>query len=262
MARSASPARSSAARRARPPTPKRGGPAKRAATKTAKKGVESVAKAVSPKRVADKTLKLAARKAARGGARVIRAAAQRTTEIGKSTLETGIGRPPPIQLSLDVAAPIEVAWEQWLSYGCLPEGVHRIEGVQRDGDVLIGHRAGPSGTEWEAEIRDEREHESFAWRSTEGSDVAGLVTFHRLSDRLTRVELDLDVLPTNPAEALTLALHVAHRRAENDLRRFKAHVEFINPDVYEPKSSSNGSKRRRSSAGKGKRPARDKRGDE
>jgi hypothetical protein len=32
---------------------------------------------------------------------------------------------------------------------------------------------------------------------------------------------------------MMLALHLAHRRAEADLRRFKAHVEFINPDVYE-----------------------------
>jgi hypothetical protein len=74
----------------------------------------------------------------------------------------------------------------------------------------------------------------------QGSDCAGLLTFHRLSDRLTRLELDLDVLPTNPAEALTLASHLAHRRAETDLRRFKAHVEFISPDVYEIEGRQNG----------------------
>jgi hypothetical protein len=67
------------------------------------------------------------------------------------------------------------------------------------------------------------------------------VTFHRLSDRLTRIELDLDVLPTSPAEALTMASHVAHRRAQADLRRFKAHVEFISPDVYESETGQNGS---------------------
>jgi uncharacterized membrane protein len=87
--------------------------------------------------------------------------------------------------------------------------------------------------DWEAEIKDEREDESFAWLSVEGTDVAGLATFHQLSERLTRIELDLDVVPTNPSEAMMLALHLAHRRAEADLRRFKAHVEFINPDVYE-----------------------------
>jgi uncharacterized membrane protein len=122
---------------------------------------------------------------------------------------------------------------QWLSWGSLPEGVRRIVDVERDGDVLIGHTAGPRGVDWEAEMKDEREDESFAWLSVSGTDVAGLATFHRLSDRLTRIELDLDVVPTNPSEALTMALHLAHHHAEADLRRFKAHVEFISPDAYE-----------------------------
>jgi hypothetical protein len=69
----------------------------------------------------------------------------------------------------------------------------------------------------------------------EGSDCAGLATFHRLSDRLTRIELDLDVLPTTPLDTLALSLRLANRRAEAELRRFKARVEFINPDAYEQK---------------------------
>ena len=73
----------------------------------------------------------------------------------------------------------------------------------------------------------------------EGTDCAGLITFHRLSDRLTRIELDLDVVPTNPSQAVTMALHLAHRHAEADLRRFKAHVEFISPDAYEESSDGN-----------------------
>lgn len=49
------------------------------------------------------------------------------------------------------------------------------------------------------------------------------------------------MLPTSPTEALTLSLHLAHRRAEADLRRFKAGVEFINPDLYEDSVKQNGS---------------------
>jgi uncharacterized membrane protein len=115
----------------------------------------------------------------------------------------------------------------------MTEGVHRIEEVERDGDHLYGRTAAPLSEDWEAEIVDDRLHESFAWRSIKGSDCAGLVTFHRLSERLTRLELDIDVVPTNPAETFALALHLAHHRAEVELRRFKARVEFINPDVYE-----------------------------
>ena len=104
----------------------------------------------------------------------------------------------------------------------------------------FGRTAGPRSVDWLADVVDEREQESFAWRSVEGSDCAGLVTFHRLSDRLTRIELDLDVLPTGAAEAVSLALRVADRRAETELRRFKAEVEFINPDVYADEIANNG----------------------
>ena len=180
--------------------------------------------------------------------RALRAVGRRVRESGLETLrratsgvaalsENGLTdwlaeRRLPIQVCADVAVPIEVAWEEWGRWGTLPEGVHRIEGVERDGDRLTGRTSAPHATDWEAEITDERANESFAWRSSEGSDCAGLVTFHRISDRLTRIELDLDVLPTSPSEGLSMTLHLAHHRAMADLRRFKAHVEFISPDAY------------------------------
>jgi uncharacterized membrane protein len=81
-------------------------------------------------------------------------------------------------------------------------------------------------------VIDEREQESFAWRSTEGTDSAGLATFHPLSERLTRIELTLDVRPEDLGEAARLMLHIADRRVEEELRRFKADAELLNPDVY------------------------------
>jgi uncharacterized membrane protein len=117
----------------------------------------------------------------------------------------------------------------------LPEGVHRIEEIERDGDEYLLGRVGGAlvqHSEWEAEIREERPNESFAWRSVKGSDCVGWVTFHRLSDRLTRLELELDVIPQSPPQTLELLLHIADRRAETDLRRFKADLERISPDDY------------------------------
>jgi uncharacterized membrane protein len=180
------------------------------------------------------------RKTVQMGASAVRLAADRAAVASRNAFEAGTSKLVPIQLSIDVAVPIHVAWEEWRSWGYLPEGVQRIVNVERDGDSLIGHTAGPHEVDWEAEIKDEREDESFAWLSVEGTDVAGLATFHQLSERLTRIELDLDVVPTNPTEAMAMALHVAHRRAEADLRRFKAHVEFISPDAYEDQSNGTG----------------------
>jgi uncharacterized membrane protein len=191
--------------------------------------------------VAAKAAKKIARKSLQSAARAMRLAADRTASAGRAAVETGISKRLPIQVSVDVAVPLKFAWDEWMGFGSIPEGVHRIEDVVRDGDSLVGRVAGPRSADWEAEIVDEREEQSFAWRSVQGTDTAGLVTFHRLSDRLTRIELDLDVLPSTPAEALTMASHMAQRRAQADLRRFKAHVEFISPDVYEIKKSQNDS---------------------
>ncbi len=138
----------------------------------------------------------------------------------------------PIQQSIDVAAPPEIAWQQWMELRHLPEGAHRLTDVERDGDELHGVIA-RRGTDWSAEIIDEREQESFAWQSTEGSDSAGLVTFHPLGERLTRVELTLDVQPEDLGEAALLLLHIADRRVREELRRFKADTELLNPDIYE-----------------------------
>jgi len=141
----------------------------------------------------------------------------------------------PVQCSIDIAVPLALAYEEWMKLEFLPEGAHLVTGIKRDGDRLRGEIEGlRSQIEWEAEIRDERPDESFAWRSTSGSDCAGLVTFHRLSERLTRLELELDVVPVGVEEAMELMLHVADRRTEAELRRFKARLETISPDAYPP----------------------------
>jgi uncharacterized membrane protein len=141
----------------------------------------------------------------------------------------------PIQLSIDIAVPVQVAWDEWMQFESLPEGMHRVEEIERDGDMLFGRLSGlKADDEWEAEIVDERQDESFAWRSNGASDCAGLVTFHALADRLTRVEIELDVIPSRMTEAAGLALHLADRRAQRELRAFKARVEMISPDDYPP----------------------------
>jgi uncharacterized membrane protein len=170
-------------RKGKPPLPERGA---KAAARTAKAVSKSDSHLPVPngiaRTVAKKAAKSVMRKTAEMGANAVRRAADRAAVAGRSAVEAGTNRLVPIQLSIDVAVPIHVAWEEWRSYGCLPEGVHRIVDVERDGDSLIGHTAGPHEVDWEAEIKDEREDESFAWRSVEGTDVAGLATFHQLSE--------------------------------------------------------------------------------
>ncbi len=215
--------------------------AKPAAKTTVKAAARSSSRAVGshgPSKLARKAaLKVAqklARRTVESGAAMVRRTAELTGQRGSGAIAAGLRRRIPIQRAVDVAVPLDVAWREWMALDSLPEGVDRVQDIERDGDGrLTGHTTGRDGAEWEAEILDERERQSFAWQSVEGSDVAGLVTFHELSRRLTRIELSLDIVPADARQALAVVGRVADHRAEVDLRRLKARLELINPDVYE-----------------------------
>ncbi len=166
---------------------------------------------------------------ARQGAAAAETAARNAGELAGQALKRRL----PVQRSVDVAVPLRVAWREWMKLQSLPEGAHRVSDISRKGDRLTGRLDGPRSAGWTADVLDEREEQSFAWQSREGSDCAGLVTFHALSERLTRIELSLDVVPTTPLESITLLTRLADRRAETELRRFKARVELISPDAYD-----------------------------
>lgn len=196
------------------------------------------------RKVAGTALKKIGQRSLSAGGEAIRSVAENAGSRSRQALRAGVSRivedRPPIQASVDVAAPISVVWSEWTSFEWFTEGIHNISDVERDGDELTGQVAAPHERDWRAEIVDERKEQAFAWRSVDGTDCAGLVTFHQLSARLTRVEADLDVLPTNPAETFLLTLPIPTRRAERQLQLFKAHVEFINPDVYESEDKDSG----------------------
>lgn len=153
----------------------------------------------------------------------------------EATRRAGRARHLPVQACVDVAVPVHVAYDEWMKLDFLPEGAHRVEEIERGGNGrLTGRVQSPiRSRKWEAEVRDERDCESFAWRSVKGSDCAGLITFHSLSERLTRLELQLDIVPLRPLESVELALHVADVHARSELRRFKGRLEVISPDAYE-----------------------------
>ena len=152
----------------------------------------------------------------------------------EATRRAARARHLPILACVDIAVPLHVVYDEWMKLEFLPEGAHIVREIDREKGRLTGRVGDPiRNRKWEAEIRDDRDCESFAWRSVKGSDCAGLVTFHNLSERLTRLELQLDVVPVRPVEAVEFALHLADARTQNELRRFKARLEVISPDTYD-----------------------------
>lgn len=140
----------------------------------------------------------------------------------------GNGRRMPIQQAVDVAVPIKDAYEQWTSYEEWPKFMHRLDRVSQEDDTNISFKAKIWGIsrEFKAEIIDERPEDRVKWRVTEGVSHTGVVTFHELGPRLTRVDVDIDVHPGSMIEKLGRGLRHAKRAVRADLHRFKAHVEL------------------------------------
>lgn len=232
--------------------PARSTPSGKASKPGGAKGASSVrkAKAKAAKSTASRALtpgsrggglarKAALAMLARSGKRIAtsaataaRTASERALDATSTATDPDAHRRPPVQVSLDVAVPASVAWKQWSALDWVPDTAGEITGLRRGRNgMLRGQLRGKR--RWAAEISEQREPRSFAWRSTRGSDCAGLITFHPLSDALTRLELTLEARPLALREAAALTTRRADRRIAAELRRFKARLELISPDDYE-----------------------------
>jgi uncharacterized membrane protein len=141
---------------------------------------------------------------------------------------TGRGRRLPVQEFVDVAVPIDVAYDQFTQFEDFPQFMHRVEKVeQRDDTTLVWHEnIWGIRRQWEAEITEQEPCERIAWRSTGGTQNAGVVTFHELSDRLTRVYVNLDFQPKGILEKSASGMRHSRRALRSDLMRFKAFLEM------------------------------------
>jgi uncharacterized membrane protein len=129
--------------------------------------------------------------------------------------------------TVDVEVPVRTAYDQWTQFEEFPRFMDGVESVQQldDTHLLWRARVGGKELEWHAEITEQTPDQRIAWQATDGATNAGVVTFHRLDDQLTRVTLQLDVEPDGVVEAVGDALGVVSRRVAGDLARFKSFVE-------------------------------------
>jgi uncharacterized membrane protein len=140
----------------------------------------------------------------------------------------GSGRRMPIQQSVDVAVPIKVAYNRWTMFEDWPDFMHRVESVDQADDTTLSFSTKVWGItrRFEAEIVEQRPDQRIEWNTTEGLGHTGVVTFHKLSDRLTRIEISLDIEPHGMLEKMGRGMRFTKRAVRADLHRFKALIEL------------------------------------
>jgi len=204
-----------------------------AATVAAKKVPEFVKERVMPaleERGTDEAEKVGRRSAARlqgeGGPMGFVAGKAREKLGGAGGKEKT--RRLPIQRWTDVAVPVEEAYEKWTDFEEFPKFMHRVLSVeQKDADHLAWQeKIWFSKRQWEGEITDRRKNDRIAWKTTQGTSHSGVVSFHKLDAKLTRVLVTVEFRPSGMIEKMGSGLRFVKRAVEADLARFKAYCEF------------------------------------
>ena len=151
---------------------------------------------------------------------------------GRAAPGFGSGRRMPIQQAIDVAVPVKQAYNAWTRFEDWPEFMHRIESAEQVDESTVSFQAKMWGItkRFEAEIVEQRPDKRIEWNVTEGYAHTGVVTFHPLSPNLTRVDLSLDVQPSNLIDKASRGMRFVKRAVRGDLHRFKAYVELEHED--------------------------------
>ena len=140
----------------------------------------------------------------------------------------GKGRRMPIQQSVDVAVDLETAYNQFCQFEDWPQFMHRVTNVSQDEDdtVKFSTKIWTRKREFEAKIITQRPDDRIMWKVSQGITHAGVVSFHELAPRLTRIELTLDVKPGSLIEKAARGMRHIKRAVRADLHRFKAFMEM------------------------------------
>jgi ribosome-associated toxin RatA of RatAB toxin-antitoxin module len=132
-----------------------------------------------------------------------------------------------IEKSVDVAATVRAAYNQWTQFESFPSFMEGVDQITQQTQTQTHWRTSIGGVtrEFDAEITEQHPDERVAWRSVSGPPHSGVVTFHRIDDRTTRVHLQMEYAPESLTEKAGAALGVVGHRVQGDLLRFKDFIE-------------------------------------
>jgi len=132
-----------------------------------------------------------------------------------------------VQKSIDVNVPVSTAYNQWTQFEEFPRFMEGVKSVRQLGDKRLHWKTLIGGKEesFDAIIDQQVPDQRIAWHSTIGPKQAGVVTFHRLNDKQTRVMLQMEYDPQGIVEKTGDMLGAVSMRVQGDLDRFKKFME-------------------------------------
>lgn len=138
--------------------------------------------------------------------------------------------------TIDVGLPLRDCYNHWTEYESFGDFMKGVQGVQRSDEVESDWKLkiGPSSRGWHATVQEQVPDERIEWTS-EGAkgSTRGVVTFHELAPRLTRIVVVVEYYPAGFFEKTANLWRAQGRRLRLDLKHFQRHVTLEADEVPE-----------------------------
>ncbi|MFH9267861.1 SRPBCC family protein [Streptomyces sp. NPDC017546] len=128
---------------------------------------------------------------------------------------------------IDVGVPVREAYDQWAQFQEFSSFAKGVVSVEQTGDTTSNWKVkvAKSTRSWKANVTEQVPDERISW-TTEGAKgtVKGVVTFHAITDGLTRVLLVLEYFPKGLFEKTGNIWRAQGRRARLDLKLYRKFI--------------------------------------
>ncbi|MFF7231005.1 SRPBCC family protein [Streptomyces sioyaensis] len=136
----------------------------------------------------------------------------------------GASRSVTIVEDIDVGVPVREAYDQWTQFQEFSTFAKGVVSVEKSDDTTSNWKVkvAKSTRSWRANVTEQVPDERITW-TTEGAKgtVKGVVTFHPLTEDLTRVLLVLEYFPKGLFEKTGNLWRAQGRRARLDLKQYR-----------------------------------------
>lgn len=140
-----------------------------------------------------------------------------------------------VQTTTEIARPVSEVYDRWTRFEDFPRFMEGVEEVRQLDENHLEWHVSIAGVdrEFRTEIVEQEPDHRVAWRTEDGEDHTGAVTFEP-SDAGTRVSVVMSYRPENWVEKVADATNIIERRVHGDLMRFKdlAEDQAHDPDGW------------------------------
>ncbi|WP_435130052.1 SRPBCC family protein [Actinacidiphila sp. bgisy144] len=153
---------------------------------------------------------------------------------GKGRGGGGKSKSVTIVEDIDIGVPVRQAYDQWTRFQEFSTFAKGVVSVEKADDTTTNWKVkvAKSTRSWRANVTEQIPDERIAW-TTEGAKgtVKGVVTFHPITDDLTRVLLVLEYFPKGFVEKTGNIWRAQGRRARLDLKLYRKFVMMRGEDA-------------------------------